>query len=161
MCLVVRVGTARPLAPFRLANPQAPHPVSAYHEIAPEPEGAPVRARFSALHVAKYGSYEGCGCGFNTESLDVWGFDGPRELEPLLGALDDEEREEYLAEQASRERLRDAVRGALLHGPVEVYACWSGDEAEEALAVEEVVAAYFAECFVPLRERVMYRVVGA
>ncbi len=80
MCLMVWVGTERALTPFLLSSRQEPHPVSAYHEIRHEPEDAPVRARFCTPHVAKYGSYEGCGCGFNTESLDVWGFDGPRDL---------------------------------------------------------------------------------
>jgi len=160
MCLMVWVGTTRALTPSLLASPQEPHPASAYHEVRPEPAGAPVRARFATPEVAKFGSHAGCGCGFNTTSLDVWGFEGPNDLVPLLGALRDKERDEYLAEQASRERLRDTVVDALAYGPVEVYACWSGDEGEEALEVEEVRASHFADRFVPLDEGVLYRVLG-
>ncbi len=160
---MVWVGTARAMSRFVLVSRQEPHPVSGYHEVRPEPEGVPVRARFVSPHVAKYGSHEGCGCGFNTESLDVGGFDrsstcSARDLVPFLGALTDEERAEFSAEQASRERLAAAVVEASIHGAVEVYACWSGDEAEAPLDVEDVTASHFAEQLAPLRERVLYRV---
>lgn len=155
---MVWVGTARAMSPFVLVSRQEPHPVSGYHEIRPEPYGAPVRARFVSPHVAKYGSHEGCGCGFNTESLDVGGFERSADVAALLGALTDEERAEFSAEQASRERLAASVEEASTHGSVEVYACWSGDEAEAPLDVEDVTASHFAEQLAPLRERVLYRV---
>jgi len=73
---------------------------------------APVRRHFSQPCVYYAGSHEGCGCGFQ------------------YGEYEDEDPS---ANQDSRRRLAEFLSLALQHQPaVEVFACWSGDEAAPA-----------------------------
>jgi len=81
-----------------------------------------VRARFSKPHVYFLGSHSGCSCGFSygySPDTDPAG----RESVGELGS--------YLAE---------AVGYA---GPIELYACWVGDEAEPPRERATVAATYF------------------
>ena len=72
-----------------------------------------VRTHFTKPYVYYAGSHEGCGCGF---SYGWWDGDDPARSAPAresvrrLGAY-----------------LEAATRTA---GPLELYACWSGDESE-------------------------------
>lgn len=160
MCLMVWLGSMQPIPAHCLANPQEPDPVLGYHRVEPVPEGAAVRARFSLPHVAYVGSHEGCGCGFNSGDLEWQGFELVDEIMPLLGALTEQERSEFEAEQRGRARLRELVTVALADGPVEVFGCWAGDEVDPAVGEEEVEASYFATRIAPIAERVR-RVVRA
>jgi len=82
-------------------------------------------------------------------------------LAPVVGALLDDEREEYLAERGSRKRLHAIVVSALVDGPVVVHACWAGDEGLAPVAVEEVDASWLLKRTSPLKEGVQYRVTHA
>jgi len=158
MCLFVWLGTEKPLEPFELASRQSPRPDSGYHEIVPVAPASPVHARFTVPYVVSFGSHEGCGCGYNSDTFLYDGFDSPTEVLALGEALSSDERNELLAEQASRARLRDAVIAALVDGKVEVYGCWAGDEANEPIAVEDVTPGHFTDHLAPIREGVLYRV---
>lgn len=159
MCLLVWIASDAEIAPFRRAERTVPDPSVGYAEVIPVAADAPIRARFALPNVVAFGSHEGCGCGFNSDDCTFAGFETTREVEPLLAALGDAERAEFLAEQGSRGRLRDAVaRASAAGGRVDVYACWAGDEPLEPLARVEVSASHFAERLSPLAERVMYRV---
>jgi hypothetical protein len=52
--------------------------------------------------------------------------------------------------------LRAIVEGALANGPVEVYACWAGDEDAPAEHTNSVRPAWFTERLEPIVERVLY-----
>lgn len=158
MCLFVWVASDAEIAPLRRARRTEPDPLSGYGEVIPVAADASVRARFELPNVVAFGSHEGCGCGFNSDDYTFAGFETTDEVRPLVAALGDDERADFLAEQGSRERLRDAVARAKSLGRVDVYACWAGDEALEALETVEVSASHFAEKLNPLGERVMYRV---
>src|SRR5262249_6607153 len=71
------------------------------------------------------------------------------------------ERDEFLAEQRSRERLRDVVQSALADGPVEVYACWAGDEDAAPVGEETIGPNWITDLTEPFEERVRYRLVAA
>ncbi len=82
-----------------------------------------VRPRFSKRHIYFLGSHSGCSCGFSygySPDTDPAG----RESVGELGS--------YLAE---------AVAYA---GPIELYACWVGDEAEPPRERARVTAVHFA-----------------
>ena len=156
MCLMVWIGTELGLTP--IAHPVEPDPVIGWCRIEEVAQDAPIRARFETPHVTFFGSHEGCGCGFNSGGIEWEGFETVQELLPLLDALREDEREEFLAEQGSRERLRAQVTAALEHGPVEVYGCWAGDEEMPPNGVETIDAAWLTERTAPLEERVKYAV---
>lgn len=154
MCLMVWLGSARPLATVVL--PKAPDPLLGYFNVTAEPPNAPVRVQFLQPYVGGIGSHEGCGCGFCSQQIELNGYDRVADVMPLLGALLDNEREDFLAQQRSRERLRDLVVTALCDGEVEVFSCWVGDETCVSGTVEEVTAEYFAMSLDPLREGTKY-----
>jgi hypothetical protein len=110
--------------------------------------------------VTYVGSHEGCGCGFNSGVPAFEGFEAVADVLPLLGAMNDEEREGFLAEQRSRERLKALISAALPWGPVEVYACWAGDEEAPQEASKTVQADWFTRRVAPFEERVLYVVRG-
>jgi len=148
---MVWVGTERPVAaapcesPYRDAGPPA----------------VAIRRRVPSQCVTYIGSHEGCGCGFNSSDVEWQGFDDEAELAPLVGALLDSEREKYLAERGSRERLHAIVASALADGSVFVHACWAGDEGKTPAEVEEVDASWLLTRTSPLKEGVQYRVTRA
>ena len=126
MCLMVWVGTVEAVPP--VAKPTAPSAEAGYHYVEEVPDDAPIRVRLTSPHVTYVGSHEGCGCGYNSGDLSWQGIEAVADAMDLIEAMTADEREEFLAEQRSRVRLRDLVCTALAAGPVEVYACWAGDE---------------------------------
>ena len=130
MCMVLYVAADAPL-PLVPWAADAP----AFHVTVLPPRAAAVRAHFSKPHVYYLGSHEGCGCGFG---YGWWDGEDPessaqgRESVGRLGA--------YLA----------AVTQA--SGPVELYACWSGDE-RAAAAPERAVARGLRPCTAALPAR--------
>ena len=104
MCMVVYIASDYPL------------PTSAWDQTRPRfyveevsDREASVRRHFSKPCVYYAGSHEGCGCGFQ------------------YGEYEDEHPP---ANEDSRRRLAEFLSVALQQQPeVEVFACWSGDEA--------------------------------
>jgi hypothetical protein len=85
-----------------------------------EPYEEPVRKHFSKKHVRYLGSHLHCGCGFGFEYDNT----------------DGEEPENA----ASRTWLVSLLRQLVdAEGEVEVYSCWSGDEADEIVERVRVV----------------------
>lgn len=153
------MGTAGPL-PVRARTPPGsdPDPALGYacvEEVAAE---APVRKRFSSLHVVYVGSHEGCGCGFESNGLDFDGVESTEVALELLGAMTETEQAEFLAEQRSRAWLRAMVESARADGPVELFACWAGDEGEPALHEHVIEPADLTSKTAPLIERAHYLV---
>lgn len=82
----------------------------------------PVRGRFSMPNGYYLGSHEGCGCGFKYGVM-------PAGLE---------EQEDETKGRASVNALRAYVTKAAVHQPVEVFACWEGEQLLPALAVAQI-----------------------
>jgi len=158
MCLMVWIGTASPVSP--VAKPTEPTADAGYHYVEEVAVDAPIRARFTTPHVTYVGSHEGCGCGYSSGDLSWQGIDNVADAVALLGAMADDEREEFLAKQRSRDRLRTLVCAALEEGPVEIYACWAGDEEAAPIGEQTIAPARLTERTTPLEERVRYRVKG-
>jgi len=154
MCLMVWIGTKNPVS----AVSHALEADGQRNRLDPVAADNPVRRHFSSPHVTYVGSHEGCGCGFNSGVLEFEGFLSVADVLPLLEAMNDEERDSFHAEQRSRERLEALITASLREGPVEVYACWAGDENEPSNRVEEVNARWFAEHTAPLSEGVLYTI---
>ncbi|QDU21170.1 hypothetical protein ETAA1_31350 [Urbifossiella limnaea] len=110
MCMVVYVGSDYPLPtwPWDQSRP-------AFHVVEQSDPADPVRQRFTKPYVYFAGSQDGCGCGFHY---------GPY-------GTDDPDAEVDAATAACRRAFGDYLAVALQHQrEVEVYACWSGEEAE-------------------------------
>jgi hypothetical protein len=108
--MVVYVASDYPLPtwPFDRVRP-------GFHVAELSEHETPVRRHFSKPFVYYVGSHESCGCGFQYGEYE--GFEDDADLP--------EKRE-------SRRRLAEFLAVALQHQPtVEVFACWSGDEAAE------------------------------
>ena len=109
MCMVVYVASdyALPTSTWDQARPQF------YVEEVADRD-APVRRHFSQPCVYYAGSHEGCGCGFQYGEYES----------------EEDDDDDPSANQDSRRRLAEFLSIALQHQPaVEVFACWSGDEA--------------------------------
>ena len=156
MCLMVWIGTVEPVA--AVAKPVDPTAEAGYHYVEEVRADAPIRSRFTTPHVTYVGSHEGCGCGYNSGDLAWQGIEDATDAMALLGAMTEDELEEFIAEQRSRARLRALVSAALGDGPVEVYACWAGDEKVEPIGDRTIAPARLTERTAPLEERVRYRV---
>lgn len=169
--MMVWVGTAQPITPVprQPINPVPRQPSDPpepefnwhehdYHYIESVPDDAPVRGRFTTPHVSYVASHKGCGCGYNADEYLCGDYHEFAEVVDLLEALTADERQDFLASQRSRERLRDVVTAALAGGEVQVFACWAGDENVAALEHQEVDAEWCARQLQPLAERVLYRV---
>jgi hypothetical protein len=155
MCLLVWIGTSRPVP--RVEQPVDADPVNGYHGVEEVLPDALIRGRLGTPHVAYVASHEGCGCGYRSSTFAAHGMHAVADVIPLLAAMGHEERLAFLAEQRSRERLRDLVARAAAHGPVHVYACRAGDEDAPPRRVELLGdPAFFAARTEPLAERVLY-----
>ena len=106
MCWVVYAAADRPL-PMIPWDATAP----AFNVMPLRETEEAVRVQFAAPHVVSPGSHTGCGCGFD-----------PGQANP---AQPDESRDTM----ASLEALGAWLREATADGPVELYACWDGDQA--------------------------------
>jgi len=117
MCMVLYAAADAPLRaiPDDGPVPLTVRPINTAEEA--------VRERFSKQHVYFLGSHSGCSCGFSygySPTTDAAG----RASVAQLGS--------YLAHSV----------GAL--GPIELYACWVGDEAEPPRERTTITAASFA-----------------
>ena len=109
MCLVVYLAADAPL-PLVPWDAECP----AFHVAPLSPEETAVAARFTKPHVVYAGSHEGCGCGFD------------------YGQWEGEKRDEVAAARASVRALGEYLAAATAAvGPVELYACWGGDQGLE------------------------------
>lgn len=158
---MVWVAAERALPVVTLANPTQPDPVTGYSEIEPVPPDSPVLGRFTLPFVSMVGSHQGCGCGYNSEDLNLQGFSTLDEVADLLDALNTEDRADFHAEQGSRQRLRDLVDEARRYGRVEVFGCWAGGEGDVAVSVKRVDPEYFTHHLSPIEDGVLYRVDGS
>jgi hypothetical protein len=84
-------------------------------EILPEEE--PVRRHFTVPRIVVVGSHTHCGCGFRCDAF----------LDPEME--DDEVRQTRADHAALVGYVKDLLSRAQ---PVQIYGCWSGDEAEPA-----------------------------
>ena len=82
MCMVVYVASdyALPTSAWDQARPR-------YYVEEVSDRDAPVRRHFSQPCVYYAGSHEGCGCGFNSGTVEFEGFETEAELAPLVGAV--------------------------------------------------------------------------
>lgn len=157
MCLEAFVASEHELPTTGAELPETPSPE---FRILPCPVRADaVRGILQLPFVYYLGAHTGCSCGFNSGGVAWQGLATPDDVRANAGALLDDERVAFEAEQASRERLRDVVATARQAGRVRVYACWWGDEALAPIDREDVDADYFAAVVEPLVERVVYDVV--
>ena len=111
MCMVIYIASEVPLRnwPFDVEKP-------GFHVTDVPLQDESVKGHFSKPFVYYAGSHTGCGCGFQE------GREYPQE---------ESDREELVAADASRQGIEAFAREALeLQRMVEIYACWSGDEAE-------------------------------
>ena len=154
---MVWIGTEQPVPP--VLPTAEPDLVTGCYEVDEVAADALVRARFTSPHVTYVGSHEGCGCGFNSAQLE-WEFTDVADAMALIDAMTDNEREEFLAEKRSRERLGALVSAALPHGKVEIYVCWAGDEGDPPDCVETIETRWLTERLAPLKEGVKYEVLG-
>lgn len=156
MCLMVWLGSANPLV--GVSPPEVSEAPLGELYVKPEPADAPVRVQFVQPYVYYVGSHQGCGCGFRSPQLELEGFELVAEVLPLLSALLDDERSDFLDEQRSRELLSALVRSALCEGDVEVFSCWAGDEGKAPTVAKDVSPDYFAAHLNPLDEGAKYRI---
>ncbi len=157
MCLMLWMGTTHPLPPLPRCAPGAtPDEVLGYACVDHVPAEAVVRKRFASPHVAYVGSHKGCGCGFESNGLDFDGVETTELAMELLPAMNENEQLEFLAEQRSRAWLRAMVESARTDGPVELFACWAGDECEPALHEHVIDPADLTRTTAPLTERAHY-----
>lgn len=131
MCLAVYAASAvtLPLIAWDQSRP-------AFHaaEVAADD---PVRARFSLPNVRYLGSHQKCGCGFK------YG------VTPSVA----EEAEEEASGRASVEALRAYVACAAAGQPVELFACWEGEQALPALGVTPISLALLGGSSFEFQER--------
>ena len=99
------------------------------------------RAHLTKPHVYLLGAHTGCACGFS------YGVDG-------------KEDEEADGRESVR-RLAEYLEGAVERGgPLELYACWDGDEPEPPVERATVTPRYFGGDAFALRERWLATVVA-
>ena len=119
MCMCLYVAADEPLAEIPERNPPAPLSARPLRD-----REERVRGHFSKPHILFLGSHSGCSCGFQYGvggNEDAEGRESVREL----GA--------YLARS-----LKDA-------GPIELFACWDGDESEPVVDRRVVSIAEFTD----------------
>lgn len=109
MCLVLYMASDRdrPTIPWDKSAPR-------FHVTDDEPAAQEARTHFTKKRVYYLGSDNGCGCGFRQES--DWVIDKP---------------EEQASKRDNQQRLHDYLAACLEDEEfVELFSCWSGDEAE-------------------------------
>jgi hypothetical protein len=106
--MAVYIAADQPLAlvPWDDAHP-------AFYVAGVAPSDLQVLGQFTKAHVAYAGSHEGCGCGFQYGEYPE--FREPDEAVARRASLD--QFAAYLAHEIPRV------------GPIELYACWEGDQA--------------------------------
>ena len=107
MCWVLYIAADRPL-PLHPFDPESP----GFNVAVPAGREDAVRGQFSKPFVYALGAHTWCGCGFDREQANP---DHPAELEATEASL-----------RALRAYLAEAIEAA---GPLELFACWDGDQA--------------------------------
>lgn len=108
MCMAVYIAAEQP---FALVPWDDSHP--AFYLATVDSSDLPVLAQFTKQHVAYAGSHEGCGCGFQYGKR-------PEFREP----------DDAAARRASLDQFADFLAREIPRiGPIELYACWEGDQA--------------------------------
>jgi hypothetical protein len=106
MCWVLYLAADRPLR-LRAFDPGAP----AFNVADPTGREIAVRGQFSKAFVYALGAHTSCGCGFDRDQVNP---DHPGELEATEASL-----------RALHAYLGEALE---LAGPLELFACWDGDQ---------------------------------
>jgi hypothetical protein len=117
MCLVLYMASAkrRPLVPWDQKAPR-------FHVTGEDADARKARVQFTKKRVHYVGSEHGCGCGFRQES-DI----GYAEPETLASKRD------------NHRSLHDYVEACLADEDfIELFSCWSGDEADAAESSRDV-----------------------
>lgn len=99
---------------------------------------------FETKNVRYAGSFEGCGCGFNSSYTPEWD-------EPAR------EDEHFIAGRESRRLLREYVEQHQIH---QIYACWSGDEALDAESHLDITPEQITDPHFQIPERTLIRITG-
>ncbi|HJR63615.1 MAG TPA: hypothetical protein VJ803_07915 [Gemmatimonadaceae bacterium] len=102
MCMVLYAAADVPLPTIDTGNPP---PLLSVQLLGPDEQD--VRVHFSKRHAYVLGAHTGCSCGFSYgdgDGTDAWGRESVRRLSAYLAS---------------------AVERA---GPIELFACWNGDE---------------------------------
>jgi hypothetical protein len=139
MCLVLYMSSEqeRPIIPWDEKTPR-------FHVKADDPDSERARIHFSKPHVYYVGSDNGCGCGFRRE--------------PDCGV---DEPEELASKRDNHERLHAFVRTCLADEEfIELFSCWSGDEAEPLQSRRDVALADLIATDFYFSERQLTRVFG-
>jgi hypothetical protein len=116
MCLAVYIASAKELP---LVAWEEAQPAFYVDDVVPDD---PVRARLSMQNVYYLGSHEGCGCGFKYGVM-------PAGLE---------NQEEEAKGRAAVDALRAYVAKAAVDQPVELFACWEGEQQLPALEAADI-----------------------
>lgn len=144
MCMALFLATDEP-APLVRWDPASP----GFHIAELTEREEPVRGRFSKPHVRFVGAHTRCSCGYRLLNLQPDGGHLPMEYavveEPEKSAADHCALAAYL-----RERLAEQES-------VELYACWDGDWAEQAVARQEATPSEIGDDDFFFLERVFYR----
>jgi hypothetical protein len=107
MCWVLYLAAALPL-PLRPFDREAP----AFNVAEPTSSEEPMRIQFTKPFVYRLGAHTLCGCGFDR------------------GQANPAHPDDLQATEASLQHLRSYLDQALAAaGPLELYACWDGDQA--------------------------------
>ena len=111
-----------------------------------------VRANFTLPHVFYIGSHDGCGCGFRYIPLEAI-------LQEDAEAIYSEGVEHQKYTQPNHRKLFDYIEREFKNEPfLELYGCWSGEEAERSTTEAEVRLDRIADPGFCFRERGFYRV---
>lgn len=106
MMVYIAAGAPLALVAWNEATP-------AFHVCEIENSEISVREQFSLPHVYYAGSHEGCGCGFQ------------------YGQYPEHEAEDRRLKRSSLESFSAYLARHIQQGPIEIYACWDGDQAAE------------------------------
>jgi hypothetical protein len=120
MCLVLYMASAkrRPTIPWDQNTPR-------FHVTGEDADARKARGHFTKKRVLYLGSDNGCGCGFRREHD---------------GAID--EPEELAAKRDNQRRLHDYLQACLADEDfVELFSCWSGDEADAVESSRDIAVA--------------------
>lgn len=122
MCMALYAAADTPLPEIPPVGPPAPPAPLTVRAL--ERDERAVRARFTKPYVYFLGADTGCSCGFSYDAPE----DPPAES------------------RASNRQLRRYLAAAVAQvGPVELYACWGGDEADPPDAQVRITPAYFVD----------------
>ena len=133
MCLAIYIASNKPL-PLVEWNEKQPK----FHVMAVTKEDGNIEKQFKNTNIAYAGSHEGCGCGFFKEG---------------------EEGQELNVRQANYDALGYYLSSLMLGGSeIEIFACWEGDQGEEADFREKISLKELAEPEFQFKEKAYYEI---